>query len=46
MISWWIQVVIATLLRSNGPLPEESGSIEEYEAVFNRGLIELIDLVG
>jgi 7-cyano-7-deazaguanine synthase in queuosine biosynthesis len=33
-------------LLSNGPIPDKSGSIGEYEAVFNRGLIELMDLLG
>jgi len=30
---------------SNGPLPENSGSVDEFESVFQRGLTELIDLL-
>ena len=43
-----IKVKKGTLLfevLSNGPLPENSGSISEFEAVFRRGLSELIDLM-
>lgn len=31
---------------STGPIPEGSGSIDEFESVFQRGLIELIGLLG
>lgn len=31
---------------SNGPLPESSGSIDEFESVYRRGLNEIADLLG
>lgn len=33
-------------LLSNGPIPESSGAIDDFESVFRRGLDELITLLG